>query len=241
MCLRIMDNIFRFSDYDAFAYVASGIAAMTMCDVLIGTELVLTSGWSFSEGLLFLICAYVLGHLVAIPSSILFEGIMVRGWIGVPAGHLLGLSQSGRPKWLLRLLFRGYFARLTDELCTKILLPDSTSAKNSVDGVFWRAYEVARYTPVASARMDAFLKLYGFCRNLAFVAIVSSVASLLIEVISRKSIGWSDIVQGNFALSFVLLIVGVALFGRFLKFYRLYALEVLLAYAAASPSEGRQP
>lgn len=99
-----------------------------------------------------------------------------------------------------------------------------------LDDLFWRAHVVAKREPAALARMDAFLKLYGFARNIAFVALVGAVG--LIIAAAYESI-WGDPTTASqkavwAALS---LIIGLGMLERYLKFYRLFGLEVLVTLA----------
>ncbi len=235
-----MDNILKFSDYDAFAYVACGVVAFAISDVLFDTRLVFTSGWTFSEGLLFLIAAYLAGHLVASPSSWVLEKLFVGKVLGAPTAHLIGLGPPGRLGASLRPLFRGYFAEMPKKQLSAVAQSENLTANNSVDGVFWRAYVVARHNPISSARMESFLKLYGFCRNMSFLGLATFVGALYIGVSNWCEGGWHDLVETHLVMSTAAGIVWLVLLLRYLKFYRLYALEVLLAYAKSISDKDRR-
>jgi len=64
-----MDRILRFNDYDVFAYLATGFAAMLASDITLGSQWVLGAEWEVSEGLAVLLAAYFIGHLIAWPAA----------------------------------------------------------------------------------------------------------------------------------------------------------------------------
>jgi len=72
-----MNVIDRFTDYDVLAYLPQGYLVLAATDYIFGTSFVLHSDWKVSEGFLVFFAAYVAGHLVANPSSLLFERLAV--------------------------------------------------------------------------------------------------------------------------------------------------------------------
>jgi uncharacterized membrane protein YdcZ (DUF606 family) len=91
--------------------------------------------------------------------------------------------------------------------------------------LFWAAFAVARGDKTAMERLGHFLNQYGLCRNLSFTAILSGL--VLVAYAWKKGnseeLWWA-------ALAGVL---GAAMFLRYMKFYRHYAIEVLTTYAYA--------
>jgi len=45
-----MDKVLRFSDYDVFAYIVSGLAIMLIWDLMFGTHWIISAQWTVSEG-----------------------------------------------------------------------------------------------------------------------------------------------------------------------------------------------
>jgi hypothetical protein len=83
-----MDKVLRFTDYEAFAYIGSGLAAMLVWDFVLGSHLVLGAEWSVLESISVLFAAYVLGHVIAAPASWLFERRFVGRFLGAPSKAL---------------------------------------------------------------------------------------------------------------------------------------------------------
>lgn len=46
------DQVFRFSDYDLFGFLASGLAVLAACDLITGTTFLFGASWSASEATL---------------------------------------------------------------------------------------------------------------------------------------------------------------------------------------------
>lgn len=72
-------------------------------------------------------------------------------------------------------------------------------------------------------RLDAFLSKYGFARNLAFTSIVVGMALLSKGYLS----GDHNVIR----YAVTLLVAGVLLFYRYLKFFRQYSYELFNTYA----------
>jgi hypothetical protein len=71
--------------------------------------------------------------------------------------------------------------------------------------------------------MDVFLRLYGFCRNFSFICLVAAAACFYRAALPR----WRAPAISAWGLLFVFL----AVFHRYLKFFRAYGAEVLSTYA----------
>jgi hypothetical protein len=99
------------------------------------------------------------------------------------------------------------------------------------ESLFWRAYSVAKRDPTAFPRMGTFLNQYGFCRNITFVAMLSATFDLAAIYGVTPAAASTPAVDQLWAWTVVSLICGLLMFHRFLKFYRLYAVEVFVAYA----------
>jgi hypothetical protein len=93
----------------------------------------------------------------------------------------------------------------------------------SHDDVFWAAFEHARQTEAVMNRVTTFLNLYGFCRNTALVAFIN--AAVLI--------GWAlgNAPAHTLYWGLVALVLGIGMLFRYLKFFRLYAVELFTAFA----------
>jgi hypothetical protein len=112
------------------------------------------------------------------------------------------------------------------------------------EGLFHEAFVAAKHDPNSYERMLIFQRLYLLFRNMGFLALSAFVAVLIKGLLVRFGIWQADrhlIHYGvrPWMISFwgqfgVFLVLSVGLFDRFLFFYRLYALEVISAYAYAN-------
>ena len=78
--------------------------------------------------------------------------------------------------------------------------------------------------------MGIFLNQYGFCRNIAFVAILSATFDLAAIYGVTPAAAATPTADRLWSWAVVSIICGLLMFHRFLKFYRLYAVEVFVAY-----------
>ena len=74
------------------------------------------------------------------------------------------------------------------------------------------------------ARLDTFLNLYGFARNLAFTSLIVGLA-----LVTRTWFVQPDPGLARYAVT--ALVVGVLLLYRYLKFFRQYSYELFNIYA----------
>lgn len=218
----------RLSDYDILAYLPQGLLALAALDYAFGTTFVLEANWSISTGVLAVIGSYVAGHIIAAPSSRVVEHLLTRRWLGNPTSVLFERCNAGPIK---RNLFKGYFTPLArsvrDQATNKIGI--SNPAELTGDELFWTAYPEARTDPVASKRLSTFLGLYGFCRNLSFLAGVLAAVLLAQAVwIHFFAENPTEVPRIGAALGFGA--ISLTFFWRYLKFYRLYAVEVFVGF-----------
>ena len=255
-----MDSLFRFSNYDLFAYVAAGFAAFVVADLGWGAHLVLCAHWTTASGVVTVVAAYVVGHLIAGPSEWLIGKRFVGKMLGPPAEVFFptpppdAAPSEKKPTkpWLatcLRRLLPGYFEPLDDRLKARILAHALNEGEHERDlhgeSFFWIAYPRAKRDPLTHARMDTFLTLYGFCRNLAFVGlfggIVLAVQAALrsMHVYGATQIGYGAAEPCKLlAWAVLAFLLGLVLLYRYVIFYRHYASEVFVGYMELPPGAG---
>lgn len=73
--------------------------------------------------------------------------------------------------------------------------------------------------------MDQFRNLYGFSRNISFVALIAAVL-LAIKLCQAPNSHMAWLLAAAIA-------VAIGMFGRFLKFYAAFSYEVLRTYSAS--------
>lgn len=228
-----MDRLLRFSDYDVFAYIASGAAALALTDLIFATQFILGVEWSVSQGLLTIVATYVLGHIIATPSAWLIERVLVRKLLKSPSENLMGTQPSaGWRRFLARTLLGDFYTPF--DIGTRSRLQTIMAANNVAPGepLFWLAFPEAKTDPIAYGRMVSFLNLYGFSRNMAFVLIAGGLACIIASALGMPN-GDAQLQWGPISM-----LAGFGMFHRYLKFYRLYAVEVLTTFAAI---ERRRP
>ncbi|GGE21796.1 hypothetical protein GCM10011529_30540 [Polymorphobacter glacialis] len=210
-----MDKLLRFSDYDVFAYVVSGFAAIVAWDRVFTTHYVVGAKWSVPDGIIVIVAAYVIGQILASPSSWLLERRLVRRALGRPADVLMqGKPTSGWRGALARSVLADYYAPLDAATAGRLReLMDAESIKSG-EALFWRAYPTAKAHPVAYARLEAFLKLYGFCRNLAFVALIAAVALGTSAAVAAARSGSGAAVSEHAGWAAIALMIGLGMLQR---------------------------
>jgi hypothetical protein len=231
-----MDKVFRFSDYEIFAYVASGVGAMLISDVALGTHWILGAQWSVSEGLAILLAAYVAGHILAWAAAWSLERHFVRRSLGAPYRVLFFDEPSGPLAKLKQRMFPDYLAPLDQGIRERLNAKarDEGHSTDSDESLFWIAFARVKRDPLTYAGLEAFLKLYGFCRNIAFVGFAGAVL-IIGQAIWSMCYGPSAVdVLDRLSWALGALVVGVAMTYRYLKFQRLYSVEIFVSYLELS-------
>ncbi|MCE3001244.1 MAG: hypothetical protein LW860_00895 [Xanthomonadaceae bacterium] len=197
-------------------------------DQAAGTKLLMRESWTVVQGIVVVLIAYTVGQLVASASSWLYEKLLVGRLLGYPRNILFGQPKA----WFwVRRLMPSYFASLPGETQRAVL---AKGRKVGVDQpgetLFWPAHVYGRGTPAVAARLDSFMNLYGFCRNVALVGLVNA-------AILYWSYLQSDGPAEHLLWARVSLLVSLGMTLRYLKFYRHFAIEVFTAWAFASDNE----
>lgn len=228
-----MENKIPFTSYDFWAYLSAGFALLFALDTVSGQHLVMRDSWTVVQSVIAITVAYVIGHLVAGASSLIFERWLVGGMLGNPRDNLLG--QYKAHKWLRRCL-PGYFKQLPDE--TKNALSDRAKKlgpASTTEGMFSAAHVSARAAPPVASRLDNFLNIYGFCRNVALVGLLD--ASIFYWSYLQKGGPHEHLLWARLSL-----LIGFGMLVRYLKFYRLFAYEVFTSWAHSADKEtGAKP
>lgn len=216
-----MDKI-PFTSYDFWAYLSAGGLLLVAADHLAGTGQLARTNWTVMQGVVGVMSAYVLGQLVASLSSALMERVLVKHVLGYPRNVLFG---GGRAPRLLRAALGEYFKALpTETQAAAIQRGAQEGVLGHGEALFWAAYAKARQSPPVMARLDNFMNLYGFCRNMATVGLLSSVALACSYTCFGHPIT-------NLQVAGVCLLLSAGLTLRYLKFYRLFSVEVFTSYA----------
>src|SRR5581483_2321331 len=96
-------------------------------------------------------------------------------------------------------------------------------------GLFYHCHAIVKRDPVVLQRLSTFLNLYGFARNNSLAAVVAA------PVLVAGAIHDHHDATNKLVVAAAAFFAGIALFYRYLKFFRLYAIEVLVSYAETAP------
>lgn len=223
-----MKQWFPFSDYDFYAYLTAGVFMLLGLDLAItGGDLMLRPAWTIVEVVIVIAAAYVVGQIAAGPASTLLEHVVARRALHPPVSLLLGLA---KPRFIERLFSALFIGRgfgplpkaMRETILTNAAKAHGVDAITDPEEVFQVAFPAARAIPDTVARIDQFRNLYGFSRNVSFVAMVSTIA-LAIR-------WWMSPLPYSAWMTVIAAIIAFGMFGRFLKFYAEFATEVLRAY-----------
>ena len=219
-------NKIPFSVYDYFGYLASGFLLIFVLDYAIGEQWLLLENTPIGLWLVGIVVAYIIGQIIANPSAWLFERIIVNKWLKSPVVNLL---RELTKTWLKR-LFPGYFTPFPIAIRKKVMEKAKVNGiTEPTQSLFIHAFGEVKKDGNAIARLNTFLNLYGFCRNISFVSLL---AFLILIATSWGSWGNLDRLPWAFAA----LVCSIGMFYRYLKFYRQYSYELFITYIAL-PSE----
>lgn len=221
-----------FGVYDFFGYLASGFLVLAALDLVFTGGAVLKSDMQLLLGLFWLVVAYVTGHIVANVSSFLLERLLVQRVLGRPYQVLFEVP--ARKKWTR--LFPGYHEPLPKETRERVLKKAGETAGITDPGLglFFHCFAFVRGDEDARGRLDSFLSLYGFSRNVATAAVIA-VLVLAADIIPMESIG-VGLRSVQFRWAVAATVAAGGLLYRYLKFFRLYSVEVFIRYAELEPS-----
>jgi len=235
-----VDKFFRFSDYDLFGYLASGIISLGLCDIVVGTKFVLKDSWSISSAVAVILASYIVGHIISGLAALLIDRGLVRPLFGTPA-NLLMRSEKRNYSWLQRALLGEFLKPLHPSLRSRVLRRAGINTaegepRDAGEEVFWRAWPIIKREPIPYGRADSFLKLYGFCRS---ISLISSVAAVIFAVKASTGCYSFQISTQQYCLWAIgAAIVSFVMFRRYLRFFRAYSLEVFSTFAETPCDEG---
>lgn len=198
-----MQNLVKFTDYEVYAYLIAGLTLMVGLDLAFGWEIILRRDGNLTlvEGAVRVFMAYVLGSLLDNLSWLLLQRVFGGRIAGHPFGFPLRAEDGHLPGWRgrrpIRWLFSPYHEPakkgVREEVVKRLRATPDWKEPEGVDitkppagwvsdgwyevaeNVFYTTHPAATRDPVAQARMELFLKLYGGCRNLGFVLLLCAV------------------------------------------------------------------
>jgi hypothetical protein len=212
-----MDKL-PFSAYDFFGYVAPGLILLVGLEWTLGYPHLLHSDLKLFGMAAVTLAVYAGGQMIAGPAKTVLETWLACRWIGRPSNHLLGAEP---PKWAKRVFpafCEGLPAATQERVRTR-------ARAGGVHDIGEPLFQFVRYHDGCLSndrlmkKLDHFVAIYGFARNMSFAFLLVAVA-----LMTKIALGYGA--PKDATRAGLLLVGGVLLVYRFLKFYRQYAYEM---------------
>jgi hypothetical protein len=213
-----MDKV-PLTPYDFLGYLASGVVLVAGMDLLLGFPKVLGQTFTVFETAALLLMVYAAGQLLATPAKAILEDRIAGKLLGPPAATLVAATN---PR-IRGFFFPGYYAPLP-EWARNAVLQKANGKRGNDLFLFIRFAPESVQTEQLQGRLAIFLNQYGFCRNLSFTTLLVGTALFIAPPRPHAP-------PDTTTYAITLLIAGILLFYRFLKFYRQYCVELFLTYA----------
>ena len=223
-----------FSIYAFFGYLASGFVVLGAFDMGFSQGWLSQSEFKLIPGLALVFAAYILGHAVAHIAWSLIEECFVRKILCSPEETLF---KSDFPtKW--KKVFPGFYKPLPLETQQAVLRRAKQSGiAGPGQGLFFHCHATVMQNQNVKERLDSFLNLYGFARNVSFAC---SIAAIILLIASMRDV-WASprTVHINLlGFAFIALIVAFIMLYRYLKFFRHFTTEVFRVFAVTELKKG---
>jgi len=206
-----------FSLYDFFGYLVAGVLYLVAADHLLGLAWLSTEKPPLQLQVFWLLLAYVIGHVNAHWASWLLEKHAARR-LGPPSKTLFDRDTEYR-------FFKHYRSPLPEGTAEATLDKYSrmTGSRKPGEDMFLFCYHhVKEQCPQAVSRLNTFVSLYGFARNLSFATLILAASFAIAAARGLGTQGWT--------LAGLSLVAAVTFFYRYLKFYRLFSVEVFASF-----------
>lgn len=227
-----MKDWFPFTNYEFYAYFTSGMVVLAAVDrAFMCSTLASQADWKVVIAVFWVAMAYLIGQIVAIPSSAIFEHLIAKRVLRDPSAVILGLqAQRFRERCFGTVVgareYEPFPADYRAQVVAKLARALNVTESNvQAESAFQCALVPARSIPDSANRMDNFLNQYGFCRNVSFASLI---ATVLLTILACHS---GDRLDALLAVGAG--VVAVGLFIRFIKFYAAYTREVFRAFNKA--------
>jgi hypothetical protein len=215
-----MKNHFPFTDYDFYAYLASGAVLLAAIDYAYGGGYLSKTDWNFVQIIVAVALAYVTGQVTATVSAVIFENGLARTLLYPPFAVLIGISPERRreqmvARWAAAPYYRPFDPDIQRKIIDRAKEELRTDEIETSEEVFPPAYAVARKNDDTRLRLDDFRNQYGFSRNMAMVVAICTLIFL------EKAYSTSEL--HYLWLAGVAAIFCLGMIARFLKFYASFA------------------
>lgn len=229
-------NKIPFSIYDFFGYLSCGFLLLAAVDFAFNGSALLTKKLDGLSGsvLFSILLVFVMGHILANVASSLLESGMLKRVLG-PSEEVIFAEQRRNGGWAR--VFPGYYGTLPKETRARVLAKAQERAGITTPGrgLFLHCHAIVKREQVTLERLNNFLNAYGFCRNLSVTALLSAFIALWPAI----GAAWrgAPLPHASFEWAGLGLVAAVGMFYRYLKFYRLYTVEVFASYAETEASK----
>ncbi len=216
------------SVYDILGYLVSGLLILATGEFAFEGNWLVERDWKPGSIALYVTMAYIIGHISANLSAWLIEQKFGRGLLGA-SEELLFKDDAGSRFWAR--VFPGFFKPLPQKTQQRVLDAAKLEGMDTPGrAMYLHAFAVVKQDKGTLDRLNTFLNLYGFCRNISF-------ALLLALIVMAASVPWYVFGLGVYTVDWrkvgiaALCVVGaVGMLYRYLKFYRHYTHEVFITY-----------
>jgi len=190
-------------------------------------------GWILTKdigvvlGLFWITAAYIIGHIIANLSGYLLEAKLVRGLLHPPEETLLEEKEAK----LRRRIFPGLYSSLPSETRARISQRAASRTGGLLTGraLFFHCHPIVKRDQSTLARLNTFLNIYGFCRNVCMASLLCTLILLVGYYLDWKA--GSTLRPAKLWWACAAAVCAVGMFYRYLKFFRQYTFEVFLTYA----------
>ncbi len=226
-----MDKI-QFSFYDFFGYLASGLLLAFSIDYFFNDlALFKTQEPKAIQSIIVFLLIYIMGHILAAPSAWLLETKFVKKYLGHPRETLL--KPTTNPQGSV-LFFREYYRPLAKDVIAKIrnkfsIKDDKELTPEKCGDIFHLIYSKVKSNELSLNRLNIFLTLYGFARNVSFTCFIITIMILIQFIIQDHWCKWYWLL--------IFFFTGIVMLFRFLKFFRYYVYDMYLSYLALTEKD----
>jgi hypothetical protein len=214
-----------FTLYDFFAYLSTGALWLLGIDYAFGLKWILDGPADTGHNVAWVIIAYVLGHINSHAAAFVFEENVIAKWLGYPSINLFEATKNrGR---VVSRIFAHYLTPLAGQTAARILdrYQALSNGREPGDSMFNFCFAVVKErSAVSYGRLQNFLAIYGFARNMSFAALLLA-GVFVVAAIHRGLPHFWLLAAGSLAAAAVL-------FWRYLKFFRVFSLEVFTSLIA---------
>lgn len=224
-----MKDWFPLTSYDFYAYLTTGMVVLVTFDrAFMGSFLADETEWGIVVSFFWAAIAYLIGHIIAMPSSAILEHWIAKRVLLDPSAVILNLQeQRKRERCFGKAVGAREYEPFSPEYSKviKTKLCEALSVQKSeieAEAALQYAFPRARSVTDSANRMDDFQNLYGMCRNVSFASLLGA---LFLSYLAVRTGQRFDTLLAAAAAA-----LSLGLFMRFIKFYAAYTREVFRGF-----------